>query len=1322
MAIFPSSLKETKTKEKKPEEAPEEKTSGELEKKEVLEAEIAYRKGLISVIDLIAPSSFQVTPNFLRLNSLYIRTVFTVTYPRYVSVGWFAPIINFDAALDIAMYFYPVPAQIVLKQLVNKVGNLEAEVSADRERGMPRDPLKETALQDIERLRDDLTTGVEHFFQFALYVTIYAKNEKELDVATEQIENMFGSKLVYTRRGFYQTEQGFNSSLPLLNDELYITANLNSSPCASSFPFISADLTSDNGILYGINRHNNSLILFDRFSMPNANMCTFATSGAGKSIKADEPVLIKDKDGVRLEKIGQLIENLGKKYGYETLDEEMEGVIDPEISVYTFNQYLKGEWAKVTVAARKKAPKICYQFMTKSGRVINTTGDHNMLILRKGRVVTVKSDEVAEGEFVPLARKIPEPENPTQYLDLFFLLKDNPKIYLEGAGEFIEKNYQTLSAYGGSIEEGKRVKINPQFDRYLYKYRQERRIPIKYFWQILNYLKIEPDQELAEKIKICSCRNKKRKDNILPSKFKITPEFLRILGYIISEGTIGENFVLITNKDTEIKNDIKYCLKKLNICYYLRDGDCFALTSRVFVELIKVIGADGKSGEKKVPPFIFNLSNKDAAEFIKAYFEGDGTVEKHLISATSKSVNLVSDFSYLLLRYGIISRLAPRNKKATNGSASGIYWYLNISGQENILKFVQKINFVSDFKKKRLINLLDKKENTNVDVIPGIQEIFEEIYYLFSPQLYGIKEISDFKNGLRNPSRERLRKTIRKIEERIEYFKNLNKKFGLLKTLPSLSSIIENGRNDQKLNSILWQELGGSWRLMKNQKVSPRLKNVLKASEVINNQHVCSGELKQIIHFGFKELGLSMKHFNCSLATALVNRPDGNSGYQMIYEAASHIWRNYQKITSCLSQIEKRLIQLKFLANSDLFWDPITKIKKIENRDEYVYDLTVDNEVFLAGQAGLFVHNSYAIKLEVLRSLMVGTDVIIIDPEREYKYLSDAVGGTYINISLGSESKINPFDLPRPKGEGEVNVTDLIRSTVITLKGLLKIMIGIPDQQGVRRFTPTEDSLLDRALLECYAKKDIGPGCDLNKVEVPTLSDLQELLEGMEGGADLGERLKKYTEGTFSGLLNRPTNVEMNNQLVTFSVRDLEDELRPMAIYTIVNYIWNVVRSELKKRILVIDEAWWLMQHEDSAKFIFSLVKRCRKYYLGVTTITQDVNDFLLSPYGRAIVTNSALQLLMRQSPAAVENVAKTFMLTEGEKYLLLECGVGDGIFFAGDKHAAIKIVASYSEDQLITSDPRQILEIEKAKKEFAEKSAALEKPPSEEPPAMEIE
>lgn len=592
-----------------------------------LEEERIYRQGVVTVRDVISPGSFEVSPTYLRLSGVYARTLFIITYPRHIGLGWSSPVINLNKTLDIAMFFYPMPSNIVLKQLQKRVGIMTAGILSDADKGAPRDPIKETALRDIEALRDALTQGIEHFFQFAFYVTIYTKTTEELEKATQEIESIFGSKLIYTKSGFYQAEQGFNSTLPLGNDELQITYNMNTSPIAASFPFISSDLTSDNGILYGINRHNNSLILFDRFSLQNANSVVFATSGAGKS---------------------------------------------------------------------------------------------------------------------------------------------------------------------------------------------------------------------------------------------------------------------------------------------------------------------------------------------------------------------------------------------------------------------------------------------------------------------------------------------------------------------------------------------------------------------------------------------------------------------------------------------------------------------------------------------------YAIKLEILRSLMMGIDVIVIDPEMEYKHLSDAVGGTYINVSLASPAKVNPFDLPRAVGEG-TKVEDIIRSAVITLKGLLRIMIGKPiGGAGVIGFTPEEDSVLDRALIEAYAKNDITPETqDLSTVNPPVLTDFQDVLEGMEGAGDLVARLQKYTEGTFAGLLNQPTNVEMDNQLVVFSVRDLEDELRPTAIYTIVNYIWNVVRSVRKKRVLVIDEAWWLMQYEDSARFVFALVKRCRKYYLGITTITQDVNDFLRSPYGQAIVNNSSLQLLMKQSPSAVDLIQKTFNLTDGEKFLLLESGVGEGIFFAGQKHAAIKVVASYTEDQIVTTNPQQLLEIEKAKKEF---------------------
>jgi len=337
---------------------------------------------------------------------------------------------------------------------------------------------------------------------------------------------------------------------------------------------------------------------------------------------------------------------------------------------------------------------------------------------------------------------------------------------------------------------------------------------------------------------------------------------------------------------------------------------------------------------------------------------------------------------------------------------------------------------------------------------------------------------------------------------------------------------------------------------------------------------------------------------------------------------------------------------------------------------------------------------SYAVKLEILRSLMLGTDVIVIDPENEYKHLASAVGGSFLNISLNSDSRVNPFDLPRAI-EGESN-EDILRASVINLLGLMNLMLG--------RLDPTEEAIMDRAIWETYAKKDITVNSDFNHIEAPIIQDLVEILSGMVGGESLAQRLTKYTQGTFSGIFNQQTNINLTNQLVVFSIRDLEDTLRPIAIYVTLTYIWNVVRSSLKKRILVIDEAWWMMQHDDSAKFLFGIAKRARKYYLGVTTITQDVSDFLQSPFGKPIVTNSSIQLLLKQSPASVDLITDTFFLTEGEKYLLLESGVGEGIFFAGLKHVAIKVIASYMEDQIITTDPKRALEIEEAKKELQAK------------------
>jgi len=331
---------------------------------------------------------------------------------------------------------------------------------------------------------------------------------------------------------------------------------------------------------------------------------------------------------------------------------------------------------------------------------------------------------------------------------------------------------------------------------------------------------------------------------------------------------------------------------------------------------------------------------------------------------------------------------------------------------------------------------------------------------------------------------------------------------------------------------------------------------------------------------------------------------------------------------------------------------------------------------------------SYLVKLEALRYLMTGADVVIIDPENEYRPLAEAVGGKFYDVSLSSNSHINPFDLPVPREDDRPD--DILRSNLINLIGLLRIMMG--------GLSAEEDSIIDQAITETYAVKDITPDSDPStwNENIPLMSDLEQILESMKGTDSLVRRLKKFTTGAYSNFFNQKSNVSMDNNLTVFGIRNLEEELRPMAMFIIMRYIWKTMTSSLKKRILIVDEAWWIMQTEDGASFLYGLVKRSRKYWLGVTTVTQDVSDFMRSDYGQPIINNSALKMLLKQSPAVIDKVQKTFNLTDEEKMILLEGSRGEGIFFAGQKHVSMRIIASPTEDRIITTSPEELIKIQK--------------------------
>ena len=344
--------------------------------------------------------------------------------------------------------------------------------------------------------------------------------------------------------------------------------------------------------------------------------------------------------------------------------------------------------------------------------------------------------------------------------------------------------------------------------------------------------------------------------------------------------------------------------------------------------------------------------------------------------------------------------------------------------------------------------------------------------------------------------------------------------------------------------------------------------------------------------------------------------------------------------------------------------------------------------VFAKSGAG----KSFTVKLEALRSMMIGAEILIIDPENEYQKLSDAVGGTYIRLSLNSDVRINPFDLPKVVDVEDSG--DALRANLVTLHGLFRLMLGgnqIAGGQVVPALTANEEADLDQALIDTYARAGITSDPLTHQSTPPTIANLYDTLLHMGGtGPSLAQRLRKYTTGTFAGIFSQQSNVDINNQMVVFNIRDLEDELRPVAMYIVLSHIWNVVRAEQKKRLLIVDEAWQLMKYEDSANFLFSLAKRARKYYLGLTTITQDVEDFMSSKMGRAIVGNSSMQLLLKQSASAVDVLSDVFKLTEEEKRRLSNFPVGQGLFFAGQNHVHIQIIASETEEGLITTNPTQ--------------------------------
>ena len=728
----------------------------------------------MSVQDFIAPPSLEISPEYLEVGERYAKTFFIFSYPRYLTTGWFSPIINIDVPMDIAFYIHPADTTEIMKNLRKRITGTQAEMMERAERGLIRSPKLEFAYENMEMLRDRLQTGQERMFSLGIYMTVFSNTYEDMKKVETTLRSILEGRLIYIKPAIYRQGDGYITTSPYGSDRLLVHTPMNTAPLSSIFPFVSFDLSSSQGILYGINQHNNSLVLFDRFTMESFNQILFGVSGSGKSIAYNESVLVQDTDGqIKRVVIGEYIDRLMDEGIVQRVDEETQGVIDPKIKVFTFDDEMKGEWANVTVAARKDSPDTMYRFKTQSGREITTTGDHNMVALKQGEIAVLKSSEIEEGSYIPLPRKIEfKHEVEIERVDLIDLLRDCKDIYVDGAQELISQNYDQI----------KKLNIDEKLNRYLYKYRVGRVIPLHYLLKISEELNID----MPDNVRLTSIHRGHSMNRYLP----VNVALAELLGFISAEGFVGEKVVTITNIDSFVRDRIKYNLEQLNISYFETKKD-IRIGGKVFVETLKSLHGVKKAGEKTVPSIILTLDDSLVASYLSAYFEGDGTVGGNgEVTATSKSKLLISDLSLLLYRFSIVGRIREKYKRATNSDHQGdTYWQIVISGKD-IQSYAHSIGFISERKNDALSLFLDRPSNTNVDVVPELSSIFSEIHNLFGFQLQDVKSIKGIRHEAYSPSKDNLSRINQEIRMKIDEFKKTYASLDILQSLPELNEIV----------------------------------------------------------------------------------------------------------------------------------------------------------------------------------------------------------------------------------------------------------------------------------------------------------------------------------------------------------------------------------------------------------------------------------------------------------------------------------------------------------------------------------------------------
>ncbi len=1236
---------------------------GKKEKKGKKKEVESYEDKLIEY--LTSPSTIIPHVNDIQIGK-YHRIIGAINYPRIVKPGWLTSLIEMNLDFDLSIHISPYPVERSIKILENELKKQKTDLYGLKAEGkiIPQALIQKH--QDTKALLEAIQQGTEKMFTLSLYIDAKSHDTKELDKLTSKITAKMNSIMITPKVPSFQMQEALKSVLPIGQDKLRITRDLTSSAAAACFPFAITSLEHQtSGILIGFNQTNNIPIIIDPFTLSNPNIMCLGTSGGGKSIGKDEPVLIRESGVTKIVKIGKFIDDLILKNGSERID-DLEGVLDPGIKVYTFNQKLKGEWGEVLMAARKEAPSLCYNIKTKSGRKIKTTGDHNLVVIRKGKIINIKSVELKKGDYVPVPR-IVDIDTRKKELNLLSLLKDK-KLYLVNAEQTIAKNYQLIK---------KRLPIDRELDRYLYKYREDRAIPIHYFLKILKTLQIRLARAELKKLRIRAGNGHQS----IPVIFPLSNEIMRLLGYITSEGCVNKQAVLISNKERAVIGDIKRICQKLGIKSFEANRG-INITCKALVELIGEL-AGGKSGEKRVPDILFSVSSSKVGEYLKAYFEGDGCVEHNKVTATSKSSGLVNDLSYLLLRFGMVGRIQEKHKTATNSGYRGIYHQITLSGKKTIEIFGDRVGFISKKKNRKLLHLMKKvgRENTNVDLIPEIGGVIKRIDNV----LHFGKRRRNYAiiNKSFTPSRTMLRKIVREIDTRVTELNEVEEGISELEKLPDLLEMVEIARQDKELNSRLWNELDDSWRLMKNELVEPGICNVFRAGEIVTGMHFEAERTREFLANGLATLGLGVGPFDPSLYN-FIKGYSKNIQYKKIEKVVGYLAREYRKLNSEIKKIEPEIEFLRILADSDLFWDKVSEIKKERCKDDYVYDLEVENEMFLSGFGGLFVHNSYCVKLMLMREFMEGVEINIIDPQAEYTDLAVAFKGKTIRIAPDSDTIINPFDLN----------DQTLDEKKLSLLAFFRVLLG--------ELTEGQRAILDDAIDRTY--EDVGITKDPRTwvKRPPILGDLYEHVLPLtrsereiiyKPAMAVTNRLKSYIDGPLK-FLNQQTKIDLDNRMISFDIRDIPDIGKGTIMFLILEYVYNAMKKSKTRKMLVIDEAWTVLSAGEEAEYVFRLVKTCRKFNLSLVMITQDVEDVLTSRAGRAVMTNTATKLLMQQDPTVMDQISERFHLNEAEEHLLRTAGKGSALLTAENLRVPIYIQSSKEEHRIITTKPDELKEM----------------------------